>query len=311
MKIKTKKKFNIVKFFKELTFKKVLYWTPVVLVALVLLFNAISLLYPVLWGLNMSFKDIIAYTIEPNEITKEFHFENYTNIPYILQVQILTEKGILNVGFITMLKNTILWAVLSPLPGAIFGVLVAYVIAIYQNAFTKFLYQLGIVLMCLVVVGTFPAQYAFYRDIKMYDNMFLMIILSPQGCFSGFSFLLYYNIYRGVPKDYANAAQIDGAGHWQTFLIAYLPHIFSLALMYYILAVLGAWNDYNTFLVWLPSYPNLSYGAYIFQFDAKVNGATLPEIIAAFFVVALPTMVFYLFMDKQLVAKLKVTGLKG
>ncbi len=308
---KKRKRFNIVKMFRELTFKKVLFWTPVVLTAIVLFINAISLLYPVLWGLNMSFKDIIAYTIEPNKLTTEFHFENYTNIASILHVQILTNKGILNVGFNTMLRNTLVWAILSPLPSAIFGILVPYVIAIYQNAFTKFLYNLGIVLMCLVVVGTFPAQYAFYAKLNMYDNMFLQIILSPRGCFSGFGFLLYYNIYKGVPKDYADAARIDGAGHWQTFFVAYLPHIFSLALMYYIMAVLGAWNDYSTFLIWLPSYPNLTYGVYLFQFEAKTNGATLPEIIAAFFVVALPTIIFYLFMDKQLVAKLKVTGLKG
>lgn len=311
MKVKKKKKFNFGKFFRELSLKKVLYWTPVVLVALILFINAVTLLYPVLWGVNMSFKDIIAYTIEPNTLTKDFHFENYTNIPSILKVQVLTTKGILNIGFFTMLKNTVIWAIFQPLPSAIFGVLVAYVIAIYQNGFTKFLYQLGIVLMCLVVVGTFPAQYAFYAKLGIMDNMFLLIILSPQGCFSGFTFLLYYNIYKGVPKDYADAARIDGAGHWQTFFIAYLPHIFPLAFMYYIMSVLGSWNDYNTFLIWLPSYPNLTYGVYLFQFEAKTNGATLPEIIAAFFIVALPTVCFYLFMDKQLVAKLKVTGLKG
>ena len=306
-----KKHFDIIKSFRSLTLKKVLYWTPVVLVAVVLFFNAVSLAYPILWGLNMSFKDVISYTVEPNKLTREFHFENWTNIIRVLRVEILTERGIMRIGFITMLKNTLVWAFLSPLPGAIVGVLVAYVIAIYRTAFTKFLFDLGIVLMCLVVVGTFPAEYAFHAKLGMIDNMPLWIILSGRGGFYGMTFLLYYNIYKGVPRDYADAAMLDGAGHWQTFRIAYLPHILSLATVYYIMSVMGAWNDYNTFLIWMPSYPNLSYGVYLFQFDAKINGAILPEIVAAFFIVAIPTIIFYLTLDKKLVAAMKVTGLKG
>ena len=292
-------------------FKKILFWTPVVLVGIMLFINALSLLYPVIWGLNASFKDTYDYVLFPNSLPNPFRFENYQNILSNLKVEVLTEKGIVRVGLGIMIQNTLLWSVFSPLPGSIVVVLMAYVIALYRNRFTKFIYDLGIVLMCLVVVGTFPAQFALYKQLNIYDNMFMVILTGFQGGFSGFNFLLYYGIFRGIPKDYGDAARIDGAGHYSVMFHIYIPEVLTTWFVFYVMSFLGAWNDYNTFLIYLPSYPSLSYGMYLYQYNAVANHASYPEILAGFFMVAIPTAIMYFLVDKKLVESLKVSGLKG
>lgn len=292
-------------------FKKILYWVPVVFVGMLLLLNSISLLYPVFWGINASLKDTYDYVLFPNRLPDIYRWENYKNILSNLHVDIITDKGLIRVGVWKMGLNTIIWSVFSPLPSAIVTVLMAYVCALYRNFFTKGLYNLGIVLMCLVVVGTFPAEYALYRQLHIYDNMLLMIIKGFGGGFSGFNFLLYYSIFRGIPKDYADAARIDGAGRYKIMFFIYLPEILTTFLVFYVLGFLGAWNDYNTFLIYLPSYPNISYGMYLYQYFAVTNHASYPEILAGFFLVAVPTAVLYFLIDKKLVENLKVTGIKG
>ena len=292
-------------------FKKILYWFPVIFVGLLLLINAMSLLYPVIWGINASLKDTYDYVLFPNKLPDIYRWENYKNILTNLHVDVITDKGLIRVGVLDMGINTLIWSIFSPLPSAIVTVLMAYVCALYRNAFTKGLYNLGIVLMCLVVVGTFPAEYSLYRQLGIYDNMFLMILKGLGGGFSGFNFLLYYSIFRGIPKDYADAAKIDGAGRYEIMFFIYIPEIITTFLVFYVLGFLGAWNDYNTFLIYLPSYPNVSYGMYLYQYFAVINHASYPEILAGFFLVAAPTAILYLLIDKKLVENLKVTGIKG
>lgn len=292
-------------------FKTTLYYTPVAIVFMLLFINSISLLYPVVWGVMASFKDVVEYTVFPNKIPTEWHFENYANVFLSLRIQILTSEGLRTVYIEEMLIYTVLWAVFSPVPSTIVTVLMAYVIAKYPNPFTKFIYNLGIVLMCLVVVGTFPAQMQIYEKLHIRNSMFGMIMVNFQGGFSGFNFLLYHSTFKGIPNDYGDAARIDGAGHWSVLWNVYIPFIFNTALVFYILSFVSAWNDYNTFLIWLPTTPSLSYGMYIFQNEAVMYGATWPEVLAGFFLVAIPSAVVYLVLDKRLVSTLRVTGLKG
>ena len=293
------------------TLKIIIFWIPIIFVGLLLLINSLSLLYPVVWGINASFKDTYDYVLFPNSLPDVFRFENYQNILKNLHVDIITQKGIERVGILQMVLNTVLWSVLSPLPSSIVMVLMAYVIAIYRNPFTKFIYNLGIVLMCVVVVGTFPAEFTLYKQLHIYDNMTMMILKGLGGGFSGFNFLLYYSIFRGIPRDYADAAKIDGAGHYRIMFNIYIPEVLTTWLVFYILAFLSAWNDYGTFLIYLPSYPSLSYGMYLYQYYAVSNHASYPEILAGFFMIAIPTAIMYFCIDKKLVENLKISGIKG
>lgn len=72
------------------------------------------------------------------------------------------------------------------------------------------------------------------------------------------------------------------------------------------------WNDYMTPIIYLPSYPNLSYGAYQFQFSvADVNIATPPIQIAGLLMLAVPVFVLFMVFRNKLMGSLTLGGLKG
>ena len=156
-----------------------------------------------------------------------------------------------------------------------------------------------------------PSAMQLRKALGVYDNMFMWIITSPQGCFSGMGFLLFYQLFKGLPDAYAEAASMDGAGHYTILFRIYIPMALPLWAVNFVLGFLGNWNDYGTPMVWLPSYPNLAYGMYLFQYQASHFHATQPEILAGFVIAMIPTIILYCSMQKLIVEKMQIGGLKG
>ncbi|HAS56207.1 MAG TPA: hypothetical protein DCR94_02960, partial [Firmicutes bacterium] len=84
----------------------------------------------------------------------------------------------------------------------------------------------------------------------------------------------------------------------------------------FLLSFLGAWNDYASFKIWLPSYSNLAYGLYEFQDNVLNlagggNAGTVPMVMAGFTIVVIPTILVYFLSQKLIMSKFTVGGLKG
>ena len=128
-----------------------------------------------------------------------------------------------------------------------------------------------------------PSAMLVRRQLGVYNNMFMHIITSPATCFSGMNFLLLYGAFKSLPWDYAEAVFIDGGNDYTAFFKMYLPMILPTDMVIFVLSFLGAWNDYQTFMIWLPDTPNLAYGLYMFQgISRKLYKASTVEIMAGF-----------------------------
>ncbi len=272
---------------------------------------SISLLYPLFWAVCSSFKNIIDYTIDPIGLPKSIYFGNYKRIWSMLPVEVFKQGvGMVRYGILDMLYNTIVLAVSKPFLSTTWTFFAAYAIGRLKVAGGKFLYDLGIVLMIIPIIGTFPAMMSLYRQLNWYDNMFAQIAIT-SGSFYGMNFLMFYAALKQIPWGYSEAAMIDGASQWTIMIRIIFPMVFSTYAVFLFLGFLGAWNDYNTSLIWLPSYPTVAYGMYIFQFSASRNTATMPEILSGFVILMVPTMILYLLIQNVVIAKIQIGGLKG
>ena len=79
----------------------------------------------------------------------------------------------------------------------------------------------------------------------------------------------------------------------------------------FVLSFMGTWNDYATYKIWLPDHPNLAYGMYIFNLRANSLRVSLPQLMAGFTVVMIPTVVLYFITHNLITSKVFVGGLKG
>lgn len=287
--------------------------TVKVILMILLVSYCISLLIPLIWMLLTSFKDgFLEYNTNPFGFPKHIVWENYTSVLEQLKIPVFKEGvGTVEYGIDSMLVYSLIYAVVLPIYVTLMTTLVAYVMSKYRFFGCEFLYGLGLFVMITPIIGNMAAVMSLRKAWGIYDNMFLTILTSPTCVFSGLNFMLLYALFKGIPWTYAEAVFIDGGSDFTALFKVMLPMALPTCTALFILGFLGCWNDYATFLIWLPSYPNLAYGMYYFQNAQAQFGATMPEIMAGFVIVVIPASFIFIVSQKLVLSKFTVGGLKG
>lgn len=283
----------------------------------------ISLLFFPLWMVKVSFQAETDYLYNAIGFIKEWDFSNYLKVFSQLSYTnktIYTHSGVkfISSNVWKMALTSIVYSTGISFVSVAITTCVAYVLAKYKFPGSKLLFNLGVVLMIIPIVGNAPSAMVIRSKwlIPTYDNLLLTILTSNTTAFSGLNFLLLYGAFKSIPWDYAEAVFVDGGGHYSAFFKMYLPMILPTSAVIFLLSFLGAWNDYTSFKIWLPSYSNLAYGLYEFQ-DSVLNltgggnAGTVPMVMAGFTIVVIPTILVYFLSQKLIMSKFTVGGLKG
>lgn len=209
--------------------------------------------------------------------------------------------------YLDMFINSVWISVLSPLVAAFVTATVTYVLVFYSSKFTRGIYKLGVFISILPIYGAAGAMYKLLTDIHLIDSP--LMFLTHVTLF-GANFFYYYAFYKAISWQYAEAAFIDGAGHWQVYLKIMLPMLIPSATALYVMGVIGMWNDYSTILLYYPSFPTLSYGAYAFSVKSQYRGNT-PAYFAGILISIIPILVLFGCFQNTVMEKVHIGGLKG
>ena len=186
----------------------------------VLIGYTLSLVVTFGWGVMTSFKTTDAYELDKIgfPMGENFTVDHYVNVFSALKVPI---AGGETVQFFGMLWNSVLYSVGSALLQTAACCIVAYAVARFDHSISKFIYGIVIVCMALPIVGQLPSQLQLMLDMNLHDTMFGSWFFSAS--FLGMHFLVFHATFKAIPKDYSEAAMLDGAGRWHIFLAIMLP----------------------------------------------------------------------------------------
>lgn len=277
----------------------------------ILVVYCITLLIPLVWMIFTAFKGYTEYYENLFLWPKQWIFSNFPSAFSKLKIQTVTDTAIIQYSIWDMLSTSLIWSVSTAFLHVLFTALVAYVMARYEFIGRNFLYTLGIFIMITPIIGNTPSMMVVRKALGIYNNMALTILTQNSTCFSGLHFLILYAAFSGLPRSYSEAAEVDGAGHFTVLFKIMLPMMLPTCAVIFVLSFLGHWNEYGTFLIWLPRYANLATGMYLFQKDAVFYGATINEIMAGFCIAIIPSALLYIASQKLIMSKFTVGGLKG
>lgn len=206
-----------------------------------------------------------------------------------------------------MLLNSMWISILGPLIAAFVTATVTYVLVFYSSKLTRGIYKLGVFIAILPIYGSAGAMYKLLTNIQIINTPFMFL---THITLFGANFFYYYAFYKAISWQYAEAAFIDGAGHWQVYLKIMLPMLIPSATALYVMGVIGTWNDYSTILLYYPSFPTLAYGAYAFSEIAKYNANT-PAYFAGILISIIPILVLFGCFQNTVMEKVHIGGIKG
>lgn len=277
-----------------------------------LIVYAISLLIPLMWMLIASFKTFDDYILSSFSLPKKWEFSNYVKVFEVFKVPYKGKNGgRITYGFGAMAAYSVVWTFGCSLVHVVITSMCAYALAGFDFKGRNFIYNLGIIVMIVPIVGSMPSAMILREQLGIRNNMFLLMLTSESCAFSGLHFLLLYAAFKGIPNTYREAVYIDGGNNYTAFFRVVMPMIIPSMVAVFVLKFLAAWTDYSTFLIWLPSYPSLSVGMYLFEQSATKKGVSMPVVLATFVVVIIPTTTLYLATQNILMSKFTVGGLKG
>ena len=205
-----------------------------------------------------------------------------------------------------------LWQTLIPtVCGLLVSGLAAFCYAKYDFPGKSKFFAANLVLMTIPLSAGF-ADYLFYNAIGWTQGSASVLPLIVPKMFGGATTIFFiYPYIKALPSSIIEAAKIDGRGFFGIFFRIVLPIALPSMVAIFVLQFLATWSDYNTFILWLPSYPSLSVGVYKFQQEASRQGLPMPVVLATLIIVIIPTTALYLGTQKILLSKFNVGGLKG
>jgi len=139
------------------------------------------------------------------------------------------------------------------------------------------------------------------------DTYLALIIPAASGAFGVF---LLHQFFKSIPKEYEEAAAIDGCSKWGIYWRIILPMSKPALATLGIFVFVGSWNDFLNPLVFLDSVDKytLPVGIALFQTSYVTEyGITL----AASAIATLPVLIIFLLFQKHIIEGISLTGLKG
>jgi len=188
------------------------------------------------------------------------------------------------------------------------GSLCAYVLARRPGRLSNSLYILFVLGIIIPFQLSIIPLYVSFRALGLAGNYLGMIILSV-GIFMPLAVMLYTGFVRQLPRDYEEAARIDGAGTLRIFVRVVFPLLRPVTGTVAILTGLFIWNDFFASQIFLggSGAQTLPVAVYSFvgQYVSRWN-----LVFAAVLVAILPLVIFFIVAQKQMIRGF-ASGMKG
>lgn len=259
----------------------------------------ITLIFPVIWCLNNSFKLQKEFMLDTWSFPKNFVWDNWIS-SFGKKVDGTTLGG--------MFVNSIILVVGCAFCSIGSSAVTAYCLAKYNFKGKNAFYSLAVVLMMIPSTGSTAAIYKMFFETGLYDTFAGILIMNLGGFGSGF--LLLYGFFKNLPWSYAEAGFIDGASHFRVFFTIMLPMAIPGLAAVAILTCIGIWNDYYTVYMYAPSITTVAYGMQRLVAQTSYN-ANYPELFSMMILSMIPVIVVFCVFQKTIMNNTAVGGLKG
>jgi len=275
----------------------------------VLVCYSISLLIPLGWSFITSCRDYEDIMINGGASMPDPWVNNYRTVFEYFRVKIAYNGEFRYVEIPEMLLNSIVYSIGGSIISMLTSLCVAYICAKFDFKFCKWIYAIVIFQMIIPIVGSLPSELRIARFLHLYDKLFGLIAMKTYV--TGLYFLVFYSSFKLIPKDFKEAAEIDGASNFKIMTRIMFPFVAGTIFTVILLNFIGLWNDYQTPLIYMPSKPTIAYGLYHFVNGSyEVETSNLPMKLAGCMVVAIPLFVLFLGFQKRLLGNLSMGGLK-
>jgi multiple sugar transport system permease protein len=114
-----------------------------------------------------------------------------------------------------------------------------------------------------------------------------------------------------LPRDYDEAAFIDGAGHFAVYARILVPMVKSPIIVSSMIHLLAVWNDFFRPLIFINTFEKMTLPLGLYALNGFMGAGSLSVILAGVVLSIIPPLVFYAFGQRYLMLGLRTGGIKA
>ena len=257
---------------------------------------SIAMIFPLYWMLRGAFMES---PLDVMDVTKffpnKFDFGNFV-------------EAFSSAPFDRYLMNTLYLVVVN-----VTGVLLSSSLVAFGFSRIKFRYRelfFGAMMATMMIPGTVLQipQFVGWVNVGAYDTM---IPLTLPAWFGSVTYVfMLRQFFMTLPKEYDEAARIDGASYFRIYWQIILPLSKPALLTVGVFTFMGVWNDFFGPLIYLPDEQNWTLALGLSNFMGQY-ASDWHLLMAASSVLVIPMIVIYFFAQRSFIEGITFTGVKG
>jgi len=271
------------------------------IVLVVLLVGAsIAFVYPFLWTISASLKPR-AYVFDNSLIPSHWHPSNYRDVWDAAP-------------FLRWLWNSVYLGLLAAITVTLSSSLVAFSFAYFRFPGRNFLFGCVLATMMLPGAATIIPVYLIWNHLGLASSQYPLWVGNLFG--SAFYIFLLRQFFLGIPREYFEAARMDGDTYWSMFRRIALPLAKPALIVTFIFEFQASWTDLMRPLIYLRDNDQYTVPrglkAILDTFGQGGGGQADWQIVVAATVIAtVPMILIFFICQRYFVQGIATQGRKG
>ncbi len=252
-------------------------------------------IFPFLWMVAGSFKpqnEILA--VHPALLPKKATFQNY--IRWFTELNIYKFFG-----------NSLIVAIVTAFGNLLCSSMVGYALAKIHYPGKKIVFGAVMVTLMVPSVVTFVPLFVMVTKLRLlnsYAALILPYLTMPLGVFLMRQFMV------DIPNEFIEAAKLDGAGEFRTFIQIILPLAKPPLATLFILTFLQSWNNFLWPLVAAQTQDRYTLPVALSLYSTGAHATDFGLLMAGAVLVIVPILILFVFLQRYFIEGIASTGLK-
>ncbi len=242
----------------------------------------------------VSVKDNQQFYLAPATVTQPMHFENWRTAWDAVTPTV---------------ANSLFISTSSTLLTLFFALCGAYFFARLRVPLSNFIWNAILLLMMMPAIANLVPLFILLRDMNLLNTLSALIIVGVSGG-QIFGIFMLRNFISDIPQDLFEAAEIDGANHFQQIRHVVLPLSGPILGTIGVMHFIGAWNDFILPLIIMRDHARLPVMVQLLRMAGEYIKLWGP-LMAGYAIASIPIIILFVFAQRLFIKGMTEGAVKG
>jgi ABC-type glycerol-3-phosphate transport system permease component len=242
----------------------------------------------------VSLKDNNQFYLAPTTLTQPIHWSNWATAWQMISPTV---------------ANSIFLSTTATFFIVIFGLAGAYFFARLKVPGSALLWNALLLLMMMPMIANLVPLFILLRDMSLLNTLTALILVGASGG-QAFAIFIFRNFIADIPQDLFEAAEIDGANHFQQLKLVVMPLSGPIMGTVAVMQFLGQWNEFVMPLIVMREQARLPVTVQLIRMAGEYIKLWGP-LMAGYAIASIPVIILFTFSMKLFVKGLTEGAVKG